>query len=211
MSSDAAVPECLTDPRDRFLTAQAPLLPMPRFGALPPPPIGGHQYVGAADGLYVQARHHGIETTAPLTRIALPYGPLQPALRLSGGPIPPEIVHSMARAAVAACPLEWAGVVQWDEAARHYDLSFPRIIARSEGEITYDTQHIDPERVVCIVHSHGHHPAFFSIKDDSTDRSGLYVAAVLGNCHSLKSLSCCSRLVVEGHRFPLPHPPWVAP
>ena len=212
MSSETrelSVPKCLNDPRDRSRLAHAPLVPMPTFGTLPSPPLGGRQYVGAADGIYVQARHHGLAVTARLSTILMPYGPMEPSFHLPGGLIPADLVQEMRNAAVAACPLEWVGVVQWQEQASHYQLIFPRIISRSHGDISYETDAIDPQRVVCIVHSHGLYPAFFSPQDDATDRAGLYVAVVIGPCGSASTMTYCARLVVEEHHFALRRPPWL--
>ena len=128
---DLSVPQCLSDPRDRILLSQAPLIPMPTFGTLPPPPMRARQYVGATDGIYVQARHHGLAVTALLSAGPLPYGPLEPSFHLPGGLIPFELIDTLRNAAVAACPLEWAGVVHWQEQESEYRLHFPRIISRS--------------------------------------------------------------------------------
>ena len=209
MPADDRVPACLTDSRDRTLVSQAPLIPMPFFGELPPPVVGSHQYVGAAQGIYVQAHHVGLLITARLTDVSLPYGELASAIHLRAGLIPFDVALEMAQAAVAASPLEWAGVVHYDERENHYHLMTPRILSRSAGEISYATDAIDPDRVVCMVHSHGAFPAFFSPTDDLSDTAGVYFACVLGHCQALNTITCCTRLVIEGHTLPLVRPPWL--
>ena len=206
---DDLVPACLTDPRDRILLSHAPILPMPRFGELAPPPIGRRQYVAANDGLYVQARHHGLSVTARLSAVALPFGTLHPAIDLPGGLIPFELYAEMERAALDACPMEWAGVVHWDEVDETYRLVMPRVISRSHGDITYATDEIDYERVVLIVHSHGRLPAFFSPTDDASDTAGVYFASVLGECHDSETIRARTRLVIEGIKTQELRAPWV--
>jgi PRTRC genetic system protein A len=203
------IPACITDPRDRILLSQAPPLPMPVFGTLPPTPVGRRRYVLASDGLYVQARHHGLDVTVKLKDETLPYGPLRAVLQLTGGLIPFDLFREIERLAVAASPLEWAGVVHWDERQARYRLTTPRVIARSCGEIEYATEDIDFERVVLIVHSHGLLPAFFSAQDDASDAAGVYFASVLGHCRAVNATTSCTRLVIEGRTFPVARPPWI--
>lgn len=209
MNPDDLVAPCLTDPRDRILLSQAPMLPMPQFGELAPPPLGRRQYVAASDGLYVRARHHGLSITARLSEVALPFGPLETAIHLPGGLVPFELYDAMERAAIAACPVEWAGVVHWDELHERYGLVIPRVISRSQGDITYATDEIDFERVVLIVHSHGLLPPFFSPTDDESDSAGVYFASVLGECRDSRTIHARTRLVIEGHKTPDLRPPWV--
>ncbi len=211
MTPDDLVPRCLTDPRDRILLSQAPILPMPRFGTLPDLAVGRHQYVAASDGLYVRAHHHGVSVTARLRKASLPAGPLTPRIHLPGGLIPATLYVDMQRAAIEACPLEWAGFVHWNEAERTYQLTVPQVRRRSCGDIQYETDALDFERVVLIVHSHGVLPDFFSATDNESDGAGVYFASVLGECQDARSITSRTRLVIEGKWFPLKRPPWLRP
>jgi hypothetical protein len=52
-------------------------------------------------------------------------------------------------------------------------------------------------------------PAFFSKTDDASDVAGVYLASVLGQCHTAGATTSCSRLVLEGRTFPVARTPWV--
>lgn len=208
MTDDSRVPLCVTDPRDRILLAQTPLLPVPVFGTPPPTPHGLRQYLGAADGLYVHMRHQGLSAMGKIAETSLPYGSVSPGVCLPGGLIPHEIMQEIGRAVVAECPKEWAGWVHWDLGEQRYRLTVPRVVSHSGGHVSYDTSELGSERLVLHVHSHGTFPPFFSPVDDESDTAGCYFACVLGHCESLNTLRACLRFVLEGHVFAVDRPPW---
>jgi PRTRC genetic system protein A len=206
-----AVADCITDTRDRFLIGQTPLLPAPKFGALPKAPLGRRQYIGATDGLYVQMHHHGLTATARLNDVALPFGTVTAGVELAGGLIPRELLHEIAAAAVRAYPKEWEGWVHWAEDRQRYQLTLPRVTSQSDGHVAYETRDLDLDRLVLHVHSHGPYPPFFSKTDDESDSAGCYFACVLGNCDSYANVQMCLRFVIDGHFFAVERPPWEQP
>lgn len=207
----AAISESLRtgDPRDAILFSQTPLLPMPRFGTLPPLEVGRRRYIVAADGLYLQARSRAMFVTCRLAEAITPFGELQPRIDLVDGLIPHALFAQVVRHALTHSPNEGACLIHWNPDTRGYELTIPEIVDCGQGHITYRTGMIDQDLLVLDVHTHGRYPAFFSSVDDQSDeRHGCYFASVLGRCDSELTLEATSRLVVDGAFIDLPWHPW---
>lgn len=200
--------DTLLHPCDRILFAQTPVIMMPRFGALPPLPVGRRRYVAAAEGLYVQARHHGLTLTLQQAAVSLPFGPLAEDVHLVGGLIPRALYEEIRAQVLAHSPQEWAGLVHWDSEAQRYALTEPRVLTRSAQHIRYDGHAIERERLVLDVHSHGEGPAFFSDEDNRSDEFGFHFATVFGGCQSPETLTARTRLVIDGAFFDIDWHPW---
>lgn len=196
----------LTDPRDRALLAATPTLMAPRFGRLPPVEVGQHRFVVGANGLFVQARTKAMDVTLRIASTPmLPYGALQENVSLAGGPLPYRLYREMVERACRASPTEWAGVVVYD--GREYRLIEPVLDEASLGSITYRTSAYDDEAVALDIHSHGRGDSFFSETDNQSD-TGIYLAAVLGRCHSPESVTVKVRVVVRGIFYAVAWVPW---
>jgi PRTRC genetic system protein A len=192
---------------DAVLLAQTPALMMPRFSALPPLEPFRRRYVVARDGLYVQSRTPVLDLTLRVEHFTtpLPFGTIEESVRMAGGMIPKEIFRELRRRAVAHYPMEWAAFVLFDG---DYRIAEPTIIDRSGGHVTYRTDGIDDRHLVLDIHSHGRFEASFSGDDDATDIHGTYFASVFGHCEHEDTVTCLSRLVVDGWRCNLSWHPW---
>jgi len=82
------------DAVDRALFAATPLLPAPRFGVLPELEVGAKRFLGAAKGVFVEARSEAALARLQVARCALPYGDLCPLLRLAAGPVPKTLLRT---------------------------------------------------------------------------------------------------------------------
>jgi len=201
----------LTDPIDRVLLLQNPILPMPHRGHLPRLEPGERRYVIARDGLYVQARTLALEVCVALANTpALPFGPLESKLTLAGGLLPRQCFKRMCSEAAAQSPQEWAALVHWDIAHQCYEFRTVPSLHHSEAHFAYDSASREESRLVLDVHSHGSGPAFFSATDDASDRYGVYFATVLGRCDAPERIEVRTRLVMDGLRIPLQWHPWKA-
>lgn len=199
----------LTDPRDRALLLQKPILMMPRFGELPPLAIGERRFIAACDGLYLQARSRTLCVAVKYAATPpLPFGALEEEIAMIGGPIPRRLYLEIERRAIAHSPLEWAGVIEWNERAACYELHEPTALERSRARITYRTGGLQEDCLVADVHSHGRFDACFSPTDDESDIFGIYFASVLGRCESADTIVVTMRFVVDGFHYPLPWHPW---
>jgi PRTRC genetic system protein A len=200
----------LEDAQDRVIAETVPTLVAPTHGSLPELGVGRHRYVVGAQGLYLQARHHGLSVCARLHAepVTTPYGALPNEIALAGGGIPEALYEDMVGRARAACPNEWAGAVLWDDGA--YRLIEPRVLSVSGSHVAFETRELDPEGVVLNIHSHGASPAWFSRTDDHADsQGGIYIASILGELDGPPGTeTACSRLVVNGIFLPLPWHPW---
>lgn len=195
----------LSDPRDRAVFASAPTLMQPSHEDLPPCPYNTHRYVAARDGLYLQARTHGLSVCkhiAPCGQGTLPYGPLSEYVRLTGGRLPRTLYDEIVAHARQALPEEWACLILY-EPGHGYRLHVPSVESASGGHIRYRTETFDPEQVVVDMHTHGYGNAFFSPIDDADDQhGGVHISVVLGECDK-ETPSQVTRLAVHGHLLPV--------
>jgi PRTRC genetic system protein A len=199
----------LADPRDRAIFAATPTVTAPRFGVLAPVPVGQHRFVLAANGLFVQARTATLDLTLRVSdTVRLPYGVMEEKVVMVAGRLPRELFQAMRQKALAAHPREWAGVVLFDPAFGGYRLVEPEVESVSSGHIRYRTGAYDDALLVCDVHSHGHHGAYFSGTDDASDQHGIYIASVLGRCGAGHTLESCSRIVIHGLFIDVAWTPW---
>lgn len=195
------------DRRDFALLGATPALMQPRFGTLPPLQEG-YRYIVGRDGLFVEARKpslHALCCVAP-TASALPYGTVEPFVRLPGDGLPDRLMADALARAGARAPQEWAGLLVHDEQSG-YRLVEPGVTSRSAGHVSYDARDVEDDTVVADLHSHGDGDAYFSATDDEDDtiRGGFYLALVLGQVRGPRP-SIAMRLVIHGHLLPLEHP-----
>lgn len=199
----------LDDVRDRVLLMQNPVLPMPRYGALPSLEPGERRYVVADDGVYVQARTLALSVCARIASTPpLPFGSLTPGVELSGGLLPRSFFMRMCAEALAESPNEWAALVHWDADLHRYVWTAPEARRRSTCHVAYDSAARDESYLVIDAHSHGVAAPGFSAIDDESDRYGLYFACVLGCCVNPESIRVQTRLIIDGLRIPLVWHPW---
>ncbi len=193
---------------DAILLGQTPALMMPRFSSLPELTPGCRRYVIARDGLYVQARSRSLLLVLRVEKFQspLPYGDLVESVQMVGGLIPYSLYAELRRQAVAACPDEWAAFVVYDGG---YRIALPKVEAKSGSHISYRLGGIDEDKIVLDIHSHGKSDAFFSKDlDDRSDNHGIYFASVLGHCHKEESITCKSRIVIDGWHREINWHPW---
>lgn len=188
------------DRRDQLSFDLTPAVMVPRFGQLPELEIGRIRYLVSANGMYIEARSRAVHACALLSSWEgrLPFGPMEEFVRLTGGPIPPELYTRFLNAAARACPNEAAALVVWRDGA--YELVLPRVTEVSSERISYSSRGIDPLDVAVDMHSHGHASAYFSEQDDKDDLaspSPCFFAAVFGELNTISPVQAW-RLVLNG-------------
>lgn len=192
---------------DAALFAATPLLPVPRFGELPALPAGRKRLLGAADGLYVEARSLAWDVCMPVAiGVTLPYGPLAARLRCTAGPVPRAMLRRFVQAAMASPDREIAAAVVIGPRG-DFELVWPRVESASAGHVRYIDSDIDDERLVLDLHSHACAPAYFSAQDDASDgsRMGPYLAVVVGRCDR-DDPEVATRLVMPPYLIPMTLP-----
>lgn len=191
------------DPRDAILHAACPLVMAPTFGAFVPLQATGKRLVGAADGLYLEARSPALHWLLRLNAVPMPYGRLTPFLRLANGPVPMALLYRLADLAREASPNEIAFGIQTDGPG--YSLVVPEIDTASPVHVTYQDA-FDADRLVLDIHSHGEGAAFFSETDDASDlsRAGPYLAGVIAPRRTYASSGLTFRAVAAPYLIELP-------
>lgn len=194
-------------PADTVLFAATPLVPAPRFGTVDALPVGAKRILGAADGVYVEARTHAWDVCARIADCPLPYGPLLPRLRCPAGPIPAALVQEFIAVACAHPDREVAAAIVLAPDDSQFSLIWPEIESSSAGHVRYIDDAIDDDRLLLDLHSHAGHAAYFSRTDDASDRSrkGPYLAAVVGRCGEPQP-ELAVRLVLSPYLIPLSLP-----
>lgn len=195
---------------DEAIAQATPTVMAPRFGEFQPVEVDRYRYVHAANGMFLEGRSRGVYIRTQLTpSLGGPYGSLESAVNLVGGPIPGAIRDEIMRKAREQVPQEWAGLVVYDHEAETYRLIEPDVQSRSENHISYTNLQHDPRYTLVVdVHSHGRGKAYFSSIDDASDTDGIYIAVVLGKCGHGQSMQWVSRLVVYGRHVAVSWVPW---
>lgn len=181
---DSVLPSYL-DGADRAVLGQMPALMVPQFGSLPPCEVGQRRFLLSSCGVYVEARTESLHICAPISDTPLPFGPVEPCLKLAGGPLPAALGQALVDAALAAAPSETASLVIYRPSLGRYGLVEPSIRSASIGHVTLEhwTDRADYHLAV-DVHTHGLIGAYFSPTDNESDRSihEPHVSLVFGSC-----------------------------
>lgn len=198
------------DVRDQAIEQVTPTVVAPTFGEFQPVDVDRYRYVHAANGMFLEGRSRGLYARLRLTpALGGPYGSVEPAVHLVGGPVPGSIRDDIKRRAREACPNEWAGLVVYDHESRVYRLIEPDVKSRSDSHITYTNLQEDPRFTLVVdVHSHERGSADFSPTDDASDTDGIYIAVVLGRCGQDQEIEAVTRVVVYGRFVPVTWTPW---
>jgi PRTRC genetic system protein A len=194
------------DSRDVALQSTLPTVMVPMFGPFEPLANAGNRILMARDGLWVEARRHGIYTRQKIARqtaVALPYGAVAEVLETEFSFLG-VVLRDFVQMARDALPNEIAMALVWNATTR--DLQRRPLVALSQsmGHIKYERPEVsEDEHVVLDMHSHGDAPAFFSRTDNADDRGDVKIAVVIGNVNAINP-TVVARLCVLGHFRPLP-------
>lgn len=190
--------------KDRVLFQATPMLMAPRFGVLPQLEPGNRRLISAADGIYIEARSPAIHLCQRIAKAVMPYGVVEPFVRLVYGNIPMALLNQARRHATDNPESEVAACLLLDHAAKAYRCVYPEVISSSHGHISYRDA-IDDSDLVIDFHSHAHHPAYFSDQDDQSDlaRPGPYIALVAGNCDLPNRQTHAARIVCPPYLLPM--------
>jgi PRTRC genetic system protein A len=194
---------------DLALLAAAPVAAVPRHAPFHPLQENGHRFLLAQDGLTLEVRRpwlHYIRQLAKQETVAMPYGAIQDKCELdfvSIGSALPQLKEFAAKAKAGA-PIEAAASLLWDHRQKKWRIEYPEIIGEaSASRIQYRQVEPGPDESLAIdLHSHGHHPAFFSATDDEDDRGAVKISAVFGNLDTDKP-TVAFRLCVLGLYIPI--------
>lgn len=182
-----------------------PLLSVPASGQPAGATENGTRYLVACDGLWreinlpwIRLVHH----VGPCV-VKLPYGQSEPSIDFKCGAVPVELIRAFGEEAVLRAPLEIAAAVVWNERTGDWRLAWRHAREASASHIAYDEVRIeDDEHIVIDVHSHGHHPAFFSREDNDDDFGSMKLSLVVGSCNQPARTSRM-RLCMAGFAVPV--------
>lgn len=177
----------MTDPRDAALLAAFPVVAMPRYGELPPL-VAGMRLVAATNGLFVQVHLPWLDCIAPCgsidAKLPLPYGIVNPLLRLSFGVVPAALLRQFVVWARRALPAETAAAIVYCASTGKLRLASCETVEADGGHVVYRPPSLSStEQVAVDLHSHGEAPAFFSAQDDLDDRA-IKICGVFGQVRS---------------------------
>ena len=194
------------DSRDVALQSTLPTVMVPMFGPFEPLATPGNRILMARDGVWVEARRHGIYTRQKIAEqrtVAVPYGEVTEVLDTEFSGLG-DVLREFVVEARKALPNECAMALVWNATTRTLRSRPLVALSQSAGHIKYERPEVsEDEHVVLDVHSHAAAPAFFSRTDNADDRGDVKVAVVVGNVHS-STPTVVARLCVLGHFRPLP-------
>lgn len=191
------------DPRDRALQAVMPAVMVPRFSQVDFPDTPGDRYLVASDGLWLDVRRSWLHVRLPvsLSKIALPYGSVEPILsctpRVGSG-----LIRRFVEWAAMAAPNETAAYITHDAVSGSYTLHRAVIRDSGPGHVQYELPALDENEELAVdLHSHGDLPAFFSPQDDRDDHGAVKLAIVVGACRSatpqVRARLCCLGMTLD--------------
>lgn len=198
------------DSRDRIILEHAPLLPVPRFGALPKLEQNRHRYLVAESGLFLELRRpwlHVIWPVHPEHDYRLPYGPLE---KFADYAFDEEAIERIQRMflvdAARAMPNECAAWAVWNN--HEGRLEYRPLIAdsASPGGVHFHRPQLEDHECLAIdLHSHGVMGAFFSGQDDADDHGEVKIAIVAGTLDQEPTFSirlCALGMFIGGDEDP---------
>lgn len=191
-----------THPVDRAVFRQCPVDLASTRQPLRELPVGGVRYVLASNGTFLECRTAALRFRGCIGGpTGLPLGCVDPLFELSAGPLPADLLDSMAARAGVCCPDEWAGAVYLEDG--YYTLREPEVLSRGQGHIRFLAS--ETTGLVLDAHSHGRSGAWFSATDDADDAASpasVFVSMVLGRCDR-RSPDIVARVVCQGWAFHL--------
>lgn len=185
---------------DQAILMAFPLLVVPRLGAIPTAENSGVRFVVGRAGIWrevnlpwVRARHLIADA-----QMELPYGDTSEGVELLCGDIPTAAIKQFHEEAKAAAPTEIAAAILWNEETGGWRYARRPALSAGVDHILFKEVAIgEGEHLVVDVHSHGHHPAFFSPMDDADDHGTMRLSLVLGDLHQ-DTPSSAMRLCLAG-------------
>ena len=170
---------------DAVVLDNFPVVPAPHHGKLPEPEKPGQRYIVGKHGLYRQVSTPWLESVVQISAVdglTTPYGDVVPVNTLKCDSPPKQLWVEFVKAASLAAPKECAGLMIWNEETFQWRFALREAVVATNDYIQYNEPELGAGEIAVVdVHSHGHHAAFFSATDNTDDRGGIKVAAVLGN------------------------------
>lgn len=195
------------NPIDIALQTLTPTVMVPRHGPFDRLQHNGHRFLAASDGLWLEARRPWLYLCWPLaaqSKVAMPYGHLEPKLEVER--VQPQIVDEFIDMAQAACPLECAAWVVWNEHKKEQRLLPMVATSATAASVHFDRPRLaEGEHLLLDLHSHGRLGAFFSGQDDSDDRGEFKLAGVFGCLNREIGVQAKFRLCANGLYVNLPN------
>lgn len=170
---------------DKAILETFPFTAVPPSGQVLPAAASGTRFLAAHDGLWREITLPWIRLVHKVgtTSMKLPYGAIEQSVEFPCGPVPLGLIDDFCDQARASAPAEIAAAVTWSELSNEWTLRYRHARSSSAAHIEYDEVRLaEGEHLVLDVHSHGHHPAFFSAQDDHDDMGAMKVSLVVGNC-----------------------------
>ena len=108
----------------------------------------------------------------------------------------PSLLATMPMIVMAQLPNEVAAAMVWNSTLDEWRLAARESITANGGYVSYrEVELQDGEELIVDLHSHGHHPAYFSEIDNNDDFGSIKIAAVMG-CVGSESTEIVARLML---------------
>lgn len=190
---------------DQLLQRAAPAVPVPVYEDLRPLSEPGHRYLISRTGLHMEVCRPWLHCITPpfqrLDGVKLPYGPITPCVTFNFEQwVIKDMIWRFVERAKQQAPRECGAWITWFPGGTLL-LQHTRAITASAHDLEYERPVLhDGEVLLCDLHSHGHHPAGFSPKDDQDDFGEVKLAGVVGSLNA-EEASVCMRLCLPGGLF----------
>lgn len=163
-----------------------PLQAVPAFGGIPRADKSGMRYLVAKHGVWREIqlpwiRHQSL--IAPCaTGFEMPYGKADNTTQVLCNPVNIALLKQFHDNARAEKNREIAAALVWNEHTGLWRYAPRETIFSNDSYVKYREVEIqEGEHLVVDMHSHGLHPAFFSLTDDADDHGAMRFSLVLGS------------------------------
>ncbi|MFC0403174.1 PRTRC system protein A [Paraburkholderia rhizosphaerae] len=196
---------------DTTLQRSFPTVMVPRNEAVAEMQAAGERLLIAENGVFIEILRPWLSLVRQIAefnvRTAVPYGRITPSTRLLCETIPADLVGAFARMARDAHPMETGAWIVWSPSTQAFRLAPVGIVTHTGGSLKYQPPALAADEVLVMdCHSHGRHPAHFSLTDNEDDRHDVKMSLVIGNCDranpSIAVRLCAKGIFEEMERAP---------
>lgn len=169
--------------KDAMNMANFPVIVAKHAQGIEPAAAFGQRYIVGKRGLYREVNTPWLlsRTLIAAPVMSMPYGDVEEVSVFKCGSPPSSLWTEFIQHAKERSPVECAGLMIWNVETHGWRLVMREESLATPSRVDYLEPSLDDDEIAVVdVHSHGHHRAFFSSRDNADDQGCIKVAAVIG-------------------------------
>jgi PRTRC genetic system protein A len=169
--------------KDAMNMANFPVIIAKHSQCIEPAAAFGQRYIVGKRGLFRE-----VNTPWLLSRVLIaaplmptPYGDVEEVSVFKCGSPPSTLWTEFIEHAKEKAPVECAGLMIWNVESKCWRLAIREESLATSSRVDYLEPSLDDDEIAVLdVHSHGHHRASFSSRDNADDQGCIKISAVIG-------------------------------